>query len=56
MGGVFRYVNPASIYWGLGSLQRLGEELDRASRRGRAAGQRPLPDRGFARHLPRRCL
>ncbi|MFI5266965.1 MAG: iron-containing alcohol dehydrogenase [Chloroflexota bacterium] len=29
MGGVFRYVNPPSIYWGPGSLQRLSEELDR---------------------------
>jgi maleylacetate reductase len=29
MGGVFRYVNPPSIYWGAGSIQHLGEELDR---------------------------
>lgn len=29
MGGVFRYVNPNSIYWGSGSLRRLSEELDR---------------------------
>ena len=29
MGGVFRYANPPTVYWGAGALLRLGEELDR---------------------------
>lgn len=28
MSGVFRYVNPPTIYWGAGSIDRLSDELD----------------------------
>lgn len=30
LAGVFHYLNPATIYWGAGSIERLSGELDRA--------------------------